>query len=330
MTIIEAQVTDKLCQRGKEVIASEIKSIQQLLPRIGDNFADACQLMLNCQGRVVVIGIGKSGHIGKKIAATLASTGTPSYYVHPSEASHGDLGMIMRHDIALILSNSGETSELLNILPLIRHQQIPIIAMTGNPGSTLAQQATIHLDVSVEKEAGLLGLAPTSSTTVALVMGDALAITLLESRGFTSDDFAFFHPGGSLGKKLLLTAADLMHHGNDIPRVTPNCTVSEALVEVTSKRLGMTTVTNSQQHLLGIFTDGDLRRSLDKGFDIFNTTIDTVMTSHCRTITPTFLASEALAIMRQKKITSLVVLNEQQQIAGVLHMHDLLRAGISI
>lgn len=201
--------------------------------------------------------------------------------------------------------------------------------MTGNPESTLAQQATLHLDVGVEKEAGLLGLAPTSSTTVALVMGDALAITLLESRGFTSDDFAFFHPGGSLGKKLLLTANDLMHQKLDIPMVTPDCTISEALVEVTSKRLGMTTITNADQYLLGIFTDGDLRRSLDKGFDIFNTTIETVMTTHCRTIDPSFLASEALAIMRQKKITSLVVLDEQQKIVGVLHMHDLLRAGIS-
>jgi arabinose-5-phosphate isomerase len=329
LTVIESPKCAKLCQRGKEVIESEIQALKQLIPRIGESFAEACELILNCKGRVVVIGIGKSGHIGKKIAATFASTGTPSYYVHPSEASHGDLGMIMKHDIALVLSNSGETSELLNILPLIREQQIPIIAMSGNPNSTLAQQAHTHLDVGVEKEAGLLGLAPTSSTTVALVMGDALAITLLESRGFTSDDFAFFHPGGSLGKKLLLTVADLMHHDEHIPKVTRDCLISDALVEVTSKRLGLTLIIDDNNRLLGIFTDGDLRRSLDRGFDIFNTTIDQVMTTNCRTITPDFIAAKALALMRQNKITSLVALDEQQQIAGVIHMHDLLRAGIT-
>jgi arabinose-5-phosphate isomerase len=329
LTVIESKTSLELCQRGKEVIESEIQSIQNLIPKIGESFASACQLILNCTGRVVVIGIGKSGHIAKKISATFASTGTPSYYVHPSEASHGDLGMIMRNDIALVLSNSGETQELLNIIPLIKHQNIPIIAMTGNPNSTLAQQAHTHLDVSIEKEAGLLGLAPTSSTTVALVMGDALAITLLEARDFTSDDFAFYHPGGSLGKKLLLTTDDLMHKGMDVPMVGPQCTVSKALVEVTSKRLGLTLIIDDNKHLLGIFTDGDLRRSLEKVDDIFKTPIQSVMTTKCRTITPNFLASEALALMRQNKITALAVLNEQQQVTGVLHMHDLLRAGVT-
>lgn len=329
MTVSEASVTAKLCQRGKEVIESEIQAIQNLIPKIGESFAHACNMILSCKGRVVVIGIGKSGHIGKKIAATFASTGTPSYYVHPSEASHGDLGMIMRHDIALIISNSGETSELLNILPLIRHQHIPIIAMTGNPQSTLAQQAQTHLDVSIEKEAGLLGLAPTSSTTVALVMGDALAVALLEARGFTSDDFAFYHPGGSLGKKLLLTVTDLMHKGHDIPMVSPQCRLSDALVEITSKRLGMTLVVDNMHCLLGMFTDGDLRRNLEKFHNILHTPIQDIMTTKCHTIAADFLASEALALMRQKKITSLVVLDAQKRVNGVVHMHDLLRAGVN-
>lgn len=329
MTTIQAPISERLRQKGTEVVKIELQAIQSLIPKIGQSFSKACELILNSKQRVVVIGIGKSGHIGKKIAATLASTGTPAYFIHPSEASHGDLGMIQPQDIAIMISNSGETSELLNILPLIKLQHVPIIAMTGNPKSTLAQQATVHLDVGVEKEAGPLGLAPTSSTTAALVMGDALAIALLDARGFSSDDFAFFHPGGTLGRKLFLTVADLMHQGPDVPHVTPDCTVSEALVEITSKRLGMTVVVDSQRQLLGIFTDGDLRRSLDKGFDIFNTPIQTVMTTLCQTITPELLAKEALVIMRNKKITSLVVLNNHQQVTGVLHMHDLLRAGIS-
>lgn len=301
MITTEATKSQELCQKGKEVLESAIQSIQKLIPRIDEHFAAACDLILNCKGRVAVIGIGKSGHISKKIAATLSSTGTPSYFVHPSEAGHGDLGMIVRGDVALMLSNSGETPEMLNIVPLLKQQHIAIIAMTGNCESTLAQQAYIHLHVGVEKEAGTLGLAPTSSTTAALVMGDALAITLLETRGFTSADFALNHPGGSLGKRLLLTAFDLMHKGKDIPMITQDYTVSMALVEVTSKRLGLTLIVDNQKRLLGIFTDGDLRRSLDKGCDIFNTKIEAVMNTQCHTIEPTFIASHALQVMRQKK-----------------------------
>lgn len=319
----------ELCQKGKAVVIAEAEAIYALIAKIDDCFAIACELILNCKGRVIVIGIGKSGHIGKKIAATLASTGTPSYYIHPSEASHGDLGMIMRNDIVLMISNSGETAELLHILPLIKQQNIPIIAMTGNPESTLAQQSSTHLDVSVEKEAGALGLAPTSSTTVALVMGDALAITLLEARGFTSEDFAFFHPGGSLGKKLLLKVSDLMHKGDDIPTVKKTCVISEALIEITQKRLGLTLVVDDDHKLLGIFTDGDLRRSLDDAHPISSTPIETVMTKKSRTITPNLIASKALELMRQQKITALVVLDNFERVVGVLHMHDLLRAGIS-
>lgn len=319
----------ELCQKGRAIVLAEAEAIHALATKIDHHFATSCELILNCKGRVIIIGIGKSGHIGKKIAATLASTGTPSYYIHPSEASHGDLGMIMRNDIVLMISNSGETSELLHISPLIKHQHIPLIAMTGNPNSTLAQQASVHLNVSVEKEAGELGLAPTSSTTVALVMGDALAITLLEARGFTSDDFAFFHPGGSLGKKLLIKVSDLMHSGNDIPMVKPNCTISEALIIITQKRLGLTLIVDDTYKLLGIFTDGDLRRSLDDKHPITSTSIEEVMTKKCQTITPDVIASKALELMRQKQITALVVLDHLERVTGVLHMHDLLRAGIS-
>ncbi|PHQ80472.1 MAG: arabinose-5-phosphate isomerase [Coxiella sp. (in: Bacteria)] len=328
--MIETPPQTKLCDRAIKVINSEIESISALLPRIGDKFVKATELLLACQGRVIVMGIGKSGHIGNKIAATFASTGTPAYFVHPSEASHGDLGMIMRNDVVLMISYSGETEELLHLIPHIQQQGIPIISMTGNLQSTLAQQSHTHLDISVTKEAGLLGLAPTSSTTVTLVMGDALAITLLEARGFTSEDFAFYHPGGSLGRKLLLTTNDLMHKGDDVPKVHQHATISHALVEVTSKRLGMTVVIDGNDKLLGIFTDGDLRRSLDSNYDISSTQIQTVMTKHCRTITPDFLAADALTLMRQNKITSLVVLNNQDDVVGVLHMHDILRAGITL
>ena len=329
MTIITALTPTELCQKGKAVVMAEAEAIHALTAKIDATFATACELILNCKGRVIIIGIGKSGHIGKKIAATFASTGTPSYYIHPSEASHGDLGMIMRNDLVLMISNSGETAELLHILPLITHQQIPVIAMTGNPNSTLAQQASTHLDVGVEKEADALGLAPTSSTTVALVMGDALAITLLEARGFTSDDFAFFHPGGALGKKLLLKVADLMHQGNDIPMVKKDCVIKDALIEITRKRLGLTLVVDDAHKLLGIFTDGDLRRSLDDAHPIASTRIEDVMTTACRTITPDLIASQALELMRQQKITALVVLDTNDRVVGVLHMHDVLRAGVS-
>ena len=329
MSTLEITTADTLCHSARTIISAELQAINALLPRIDNDFAKACQRILDCHGRVIVLGIGKSGHIAKKIAATLASTGTPSYYIHPAEASHGDLGMLMPNDIALILSNSGETTEVLQIISLIKNRKIPIIAMTGNPQSTLAQEATIHLDVSVKEEAGALGLAPTSSTTVALVMGDALALTLLEARDFTPEDFARYHPGGSLGKQLLLTTEKLMHTGNEVPCVNPQHTISQALVEITSKRLGMCIIVDNQNKMIGIFTDGDLRRSLDQGFDIHTTLMKDAMTQHCKTIQPTLLAQDALTIMRQKKITSLVVLDKSDKLAGVLHMHDILRTGIS-
>ncbi len=328
MTTLAAISSEQLCQSGRAIVLSELHAIQSLIPKIDANFATACQRILSCQGRVIAMGMGKSGHICKKIAATLASTGTPAYYIHPAEASHGDLGMIMHNDLCLMISNSGETTEILQLIPLIKKRNIPIIAMTGNTQSTLAQQANTHLDVSIEKEAGLLGLAPTCSTTASLVMGDALALTLLEARGFTSDDFALFHPGGSLGKQLLITVDHLMHRDHEIPKVYPSQTISQTLIEITRKRLGMSVIIDTQENAIGIFTDGDLRRSLDQGVDIHSTLINTVMTRKFCTIEPELLASEALTLLRQKKITSLVVLNNMKQLVGVLHMHDILRAGI--
>lgn len=329
MTVSTLPSTDTLCTIGRRVIQSEIEAIHRLLPIIGESFADACRVMLSCKGRIILLGLGKSGHIGKKIAATLASTGTPAYFIHPSEASHGDLGMITPQDVIMMISNSGETDELLQLIPLIQRLKLPIIALTGNPQSTIAQQSTHHLYVGVEKEAGSLGLAPTSSTTVALVMGDALAIALLEARGFTHEDFALYHPGGALGKRLLLQVNTLMHTGDDLPRSQPTDTVLQALVSITQKRLGMTVIVDANQSVLGIFTDGDLRRAIDQQYDLNTTQIQTVMTPHYQHITPQTLASDALHLMRQHKITSLIVLNSTEQLTGVLHMHDLLRAGIS-
>lgn len=329
MTVSTLPSTDTLCTIGRRVIQSEIEAIHRLLPIIGESFADACRVMLRCKGRIILLGLGKSGHIGKKIAATLASTGTPAYFIHPSEASHGDLGMITPQDVIMMISNSGETDELLQLIPLIQRLKLPIIALTGNPQSTIAQQSTHHLYVGVEKEAGSLGLAPTSSTTVALVMGDALAIALLEARGFTHEDFALYHPGGALGKRLLLQVNTLMHTGDDLPRSQPTDTVLQALVSITQKRLGMTVIVDANQSVLGIFTDGDLRRAIDQQYDLNTTQIQTVMTPHYQHITPQTLASDALHLMRQHKITSLIVLNSTEQLTGVLHMHDLLRAGIS-
>jgi arabinose-5-phosphate isomerase len=284
--------------------------------------------MLQCQGRVIVTGMGKSGHIAGKIAATLASTGTPAFFIHPGEASHGDLGMITRQDVVLVLSNSGETDEVLTILPIIKRLGVPLIAMTGNRASSLARFATTHLDVSVAKEACPLGLAPTSSTTVSLVMGDALAVSLLDARGFTHNDFALSHPGGSLGKRLLLSVSDIMHTGDNIPRVADTAFIGEALLEMTQKKLGMTAVVNNNDHLQGIFTDGDLRRMLEKNLDIHQTVVVTVMTSDCAVINEDILAAEAMQIMQQKKINALIVIDQQQKVTGALNMHDLIQAGI--
>ncbi len=312
------------------VIDTEGRAIASLRERIDDEFVTACGHMIECQGRVVVLGMGKSGHIGSKIAATFASTGTPAFFVHPGEASHGDLGMITPRDVVLALSNSGETQELLTILPFVKRLGVPLIAMTGKPESTLAREATVHIDVSVEEEACPLGLAPTSSTTAALVMGDALAISLLQWRGFTEEDFARSHPAGSLGRRLLLRVADVMHTGDQIPKVTDRATVSEALVEMTGKELGMTAIVQSgnEHRLLGIFTDGDLRRALQSSVDIRGTAVGEVMTAGCVTVTPDELAAEAAQMMETNAIDKLLVTNQDGRLVGAMNIHDLLRAGV--
>lgn len=317
-----------LITAGRRTIALEAASIEALSARIDDSFTTACQLMLNCQGRVVVTGMGKSGHIGNKIAATLASTGTPAFFVHPGEASHGDMGMITSKDVVLALSNSGTTAEILTILPLIKRMNAPLISMTGNPTSVLAQNSDAHLDVSVAEEACPHGLAPTSSTTAALAMGDALAIAMLEARGFSAEDFAISHPGGALGRRLLLKVEDIMHSGEQVPSVSANTPLREALLVITEKKLGMTAIVDDNNQLLGIFTDGDLRRALDNGTDIHNAIVNNVMTSHCKTIRPNVLAAEALAIMEEDKINALVVTDNDNHPVGALNMHDLLRAGV--
>lgn len=317
------------CTSGLAVIEIEAQAIFELTQKIDVNFQKACELLLDCKGRIVVTGMGKSGHIARKIAATLSSTGTPSFFMHPGEASHGDLGMITRQDTVLALSNSGNTPELLTLLPLLKRLETPLIAMTGNRDSTLAKTAEVHLDVSIQKEACPLGLAPTTSTTVALVMGDALAIALLEARGFGADDFARSHPGGNLGKRLLLKVDDIFHTGIDMPLVLETTTIRDTLIEVTSKKLGMTCVVNEQGELAGIYTDGDIRRTLlDNSCDIQTILVKDVMTTACRTIKPGLLAAEALALMQKFKITSLVVMEDDQKPLGVLHLHDLLREGV--
>lgn len=315
-------------QLGLAVIETELAAIDALRNRVDDDFVKACELMLNCEGRVVVTGMGKSGHIGNKIAATLASTGTPAFFVHPGEASHGDLGMITSKDVVLALSNSGETGEILTILPIIKRLQVPMISITGKQHSTLATEADINLDAAVEKEACPLGLAPTSSTTVALVLGDALAVALLDARGFTEEDFALSHPGGSLGRRLLLHVSDIMHTGNNIPRVPEQASLRDALLEITNKGLGMTAIVNAQQQVLGIYTDGDLRRTLDKNIDVHTAAVKEVMTANCKTIPANILAAEALTVMQQNKINAMLVVDQNNTLIGALNMHDLLRAGV--
>ncbi|MBB5207182.1 KpsF/GutQ family sugar-phosphate isomerase [Chiayiivirga flava] len=320
---------DAIVASGVHVIDVETRALQALRPRIGAAFVAACRRMLECRGRVVCTGMGKSGHIARKVAATLASTGTPSFYVHPGEASHGDLGMITDIDVVLALSNSGETEELLTIVPVLKRQGTALIAMTGRPESTLATLADLHLDVSVPEEACPLGLAPTSSTTAALVMGDALAIALLDARGFTSEDFARSHPAGSLGRRLLLHIADIMHSGDGIPRVGADATLSEALVEMSRKRLGMTAVVDDDDRLLGVFTDGDLRRALDEGTDDVRTTpVLASMGRNPKTIGADKLAIEAAHLMEEFKINALIVVDAQQRVVGALNIHDLLRARV--
>src|SRR5690554_718318 len=306
----------------------ELKAVEALTDRVDDSFVKACEVIMACKGRVVVTGMGKSGHIGRKIAATLASTGTPSFFVHPGEASHGDMGMITPQDVVIAISNSGSTSEVVTILPLIKRMGTPLISITGNPASVLAREAVANLDVRVALEACPLRLAPTSSTAATLVMGDALAVALLKARGFSAEDFAFSHPGGSLGRRLLLRVADIMHSGDAIPAVTENVSLSAALLEMTRKGLGMTTVVNTKGELTGIFTDGDLRRTLDKSVDVHTTVIRDVMTRHGKTIRADHLAAEALNMMEELKINALPVTDENGQLTGAINMHDLLRAGV--
>ncbi len=313
---------------GLAVLETEASAIEALKPRIDDDFVRACHYMLECEGRVVVIGMGKSGHIGSKIAATLASTGTPAFFVHPGEASHGDLGMITARDVVIALSNSGSTEEILTILPIIKRLGVPLISLTGNPASPLAQAASVNLDVSVEKEACPLDLAPTASTTAALAMGDALAISLLEVRGFTADDFARSHPGGKLGRRLLLLIDDLIHTGERVPRVPTGTLICDALLEMTRKGLGATAVVDGDNQVQGIFTDGDLRRALDNDVDLHKTAIDDVMTRDCTLISPGLLAAEALKIMEDGKFNALLVVDDERKLIGALNMHDLLRAGV--
>lgn len=313
---------------AKRTVQLEANAVQSLEGRIGADFTRACELILACKGRTIVTGMGKSGHVGRKIAATLASTGSPAFFVHPGEASHGDLGMITAGDVVIAISSSGSTAEVVTLLPLIKRLGIPLISMTGNPASPLARFADALLDIAVSKEACPLDLAPTTSTTVTLVMGDALAIALLEARGFTADDFALSHPGGALGRKLLLRVEDIMHSGDQVPRVLEASLLRDTLLEMTQKGFGMTTVVSETDELLGVFTDGDLRRAVDHGIDINSVTIGQVMTRNGKTISADILAAEALRIMETRKITALVVEDDSRHPVGIIHMHDILRAGI--
>ncbi|OGT45114.1 MAG: D-arabinose 5-phosphate isomerase [Gammaproteobacteria bacterium RIFCSPHIGHO2_12_FULL_41_20] len=317
------------CKLGKAVVEIEAKTIYALTHRLDHRFAKACQYLIACSGRIVVMGVGKSGHIGRKIAATFASTGSPAFFVHPSEAKHGDIGMITKNDVALIFSYSGETEEIISILPFVKRLKIPVISLTGKPCSTLAKAATVNIDVSIEKEACPLGLAPTASTTAALVMGDALAMALLEHRGFTEQDFALSHPGGALGRRLLLQVNEIMHVGDKIPQVDHQASIKTALVEMTQKQLGMTTIVDGKNQLVGVFTDGDVRRAFDNHADIHKTPIYQVMSKNPKMIRADVLAAEALNIMETYKITSLVVTDEQNTIIGIVHIHDILRAGVA-
>ncbi|MEO7149962.1 MAG: KpsF/GutQ family sugar-phosphate isomerase [Rhodanobacteraceae bacterium] len=326
---VHPPTNDTLARSALTVITTEANAIRSLASRIDGAFSEACRLVLASKGRMVVTGMGKSGHIGRKIAATLASTGTPAFFVHPGEASHGDLGMITAEDVVLALSYSGETDELLTILPLIKRQGNPLIAMTGRPNSSLARDADVHLDVSVSAEACPLGLAPTASTTAALVMGDALAIALLEAHGFTAEDFALSHPAGSLGRRLLVKIEDVMHTGEAIPAVSADASLTHALMEMSRKGLGMTAIVDEHRRLLGVFTDGDLRRALDDaGVDMRGAPVAQLMTRTPKTIGPDKLAAEAAQIMDANKIHALIVVDEDRRVVGALNIHDLLRARV--
>jgi arabinose-5-phosphate isomerase len=316
-------------QQGKRVLAIEARAIAALVDRLDERFAKAVDLLHRCAGKVVVSGMGKSGLIGQKIAATLASTGTPAFFVHPADGIHGDLGMLAKQDALLAISNSGETEEVLKLLPFMKRLSIPVIAFTGRAQSTLAKNSDVVLDVSVSEEACPLGLAPTSSTTAALAMGDAVAIALLEKRGFKEEDFAQFHPGGALGRRLLFKVRDLMHQGNALPRVSPTAPARDAIREMTSKKLGMTTVVDAKGHLTGVITDGDLRRFLEKGNSLAKAKAKDLGSKSPRTIQADALAAKALQTMEEFSITSIVVVDDRNRLTGVIHLHDLLKSGVA-
>jgi arabinose-5-phosphate isomerase len=320
--------SDELLALAREVLEIESRAVESLCSRLDRDFAAACQLCLDTPGRIVVTGMGKSGHIGNKIAATLASTGTPAFFMHPAEASHGDLGMITSQDVLLAVSYSGETDEIVTILPLVKRMGAKLISLTGNRTSTLADAADIHIDVSVSEEACPLNLAPTASTTATLAMGDALAVALLKLRGFTAEDFAMSHPSGSLGKRLILRVEDVMRTDDAIPQVTADVHLKDGLLEMTQKGLGMTAIVDDQQGILGVFTDGDLRRALDTGVDVHATTMDDIMHRECKTTSSDVLAVEAVHLMEENKITALLVADEDNRLIGALNIHDLFRAGI--
>jgi arabinose-5-phosphate isomerase len=332
MTALDAEKIvsdDDWITAGRRVLNIEQQSIGNLASRLDAGFAAACRLMLACKGRVVCTGMGKSGHIANKIAATLASTGTPAFFVHPGEASHGDLGMILDSDVVLALSNSGESDEINMIMPVLKRQGNAIISMTGKPQSRLAQFSDVHLDISVAEEACPLGLAPTSSTTVSLALGDALAVALLEARGFSSEDFARSHPAGSLGRRLLVRIEDLMHQGDDLPTVPGTASVTEALLEMSQKRLGMTAIVGAEQQLLGVFTDGDLRRAVNKGpLDLNQTPVSELMAKNPKTVQAGHLAVEAAHLLERYQINGLLVVDAQNRLVGALNIHDLLRARV--
>ncbi len=326
---MDPHYTDEvLIDLGRQALTVEIDGLRAQLPRLGPDFARACRICLNCRGRIVVTGMGKSGHIGGKIAATLASTGTPAFFMHPGEASHGDMGMITRDDAVLALSNSGETGEILTIVPAIKRLGVPLISFTGSSDSSLARIATVHLDIGVPAEACPLNLAPTASTTAALAVGDALAVALLKARGFTEEDFARSHPAGALGRRLLLHVRDVMRTGEAIPRVAPETTLAEGVMEMTRKGLGMTAVVDGGHRLLGVFTDGDLRRAWDRAADVHGTRMQEVMTLAPKRIHPGTLAVEAMLLMETHRITSLIVVDEDDEVVGALNVHDLMRAGV--
>ena len=312
---------------GKKVLDIESIAISKLKDQLDNNFDIACQLCLDCTGKIIVMGIGKSGHIADKLAATLASTGTPSFFVHPGEASHGDLGMISESDVVMALSNSGKTEEIVSLLPILKNMGIKIIAMTGDDNSEIATASDVHINVGVEEEACPMNLSPTASTTAALAMGDAIAVALLEKRGFSVEDFAKSHPGGSIGKKLLLLVQDIMHIDEQIPIVLQDNKLALGLIEMSEKALGMTAVINEKEELVGIYTDGDLRRTLEENVDIQTTLMREVMTQNCITVKPNLLAVKAVEIIQENTITSLVVV-EKNKIVGALNIHDLFRAGV--